>query len=63
MQAQGWPVTASVGAVAFVVPPDSADAALAAVDTAMYQAKRAGKNQVCYRTLDRAQPMPASAAA
>jgi diguanylate cyclase (GGDEF)-like protein len=39
-------VTASVGAVAFARAPESARAALAAADEAMYAAKRDGKNRV-----------------
>jgi diguanylate cyclase (GGDEF)-like protein len=39
------PVTASVGAVAFARAPDSAKAALAVADEAMYAAKREGKNR------------------
>jgi diguanylate cyclase (GGDEF)-like protein len=39
-------VTASVGAIAFERAPESAQAALAAADEAMYAAKRGGKNRV-----------------
>jgi diguanylate cyclase (GGDEF)-like protein len=43
---EGLPtVTASVGGVAFVDPPASTKAALAAADDAMYAAKREGKNR------------------
>jgi diguanylate cyclase (GGDEF)-like protein len=38
-------VTASVGGVAFATAPESAKAALAAADEAMYAAKREGKNR------------------
>jgi len=44
------PVTASVGAVAFARAPDSAEAALAAADEAMYAAKREGKNRMVVLT-------------
>ncbi len=50
MQARGWAVTASAGAVRFLVAPDSADRALTLADQRMYAAKAAGKNQV--RSLD-----------
>jgi GGDEF domain-containing protein len=38
-------VTASVGGIAFRDAPDTAKAAIAAADRAMYAAKRAGKNR------------------
>jgi PleD family two-component response regulator len=38
-------VTASVGGVAFATAPESAKAAIAAADAAMYAAKREGKNR------------------
>jgi diguanylate cyclase (GGDEF)-like protein len=46
MQAHSWPVSASIGAVVFMVPPASTDAVLSAADAAMYAAKNAGKNRV-----------------
>jgi diguanylate cyclase (GGDEF)-like protein len=49
MAAQGWGVTASVGAAAFHVPPQSIDKAIAAADALMYGAKVSGKNQVLHR--------------
>ncbi|MGC8722545.1 MAG: GGDEF domain-containing protein [Acidobacteriota bacterium] len=44
VQAQGWPVTLSVGAVTFEGPPSSYTAMLKRVDQLMYEAKREGKN-------------------
>jgi diguanylate cyclase (GGDEF)-like protein len=49
MANRSCPVTASVGAVTFLTAPASMDAALAAVDAAMYESKVAGRNQVCHR--------------
>lgn len=46
MAAQGWPVTASIGAVTFPEPPASASAAVDLADRHMYAAKAAGKNRV-----------------
>jgi diguanylate cyclase (GGDEF)-like protein len=43
------PVTASVGAVAFAIAPNSAEDAMAIADAAMYEAKRAGGNRVVFR--------------
>jgi diguanylate cyclase (GGDEF)-like protein len=45
----GWSVGASVGAVTFTAPPPSVEKALAAADRLMYEAKRAGKDQVVHR--------------
>ena len=46
MEAEGWPTTLSVGAITFLLPPASADDAIALADEVMYEAKRGGKNQV-----------------
>ncbi|SDD69128.1 GGDEF domain-containing protein [Belnapia rosea] len=46
MQATGWAVTASIGAVGFDIMPDSAEAALGVADAMMYAAKTGGKDQV-----------------
>ena len=42
----GAPVAASIGLVTFLAPPESADAALAAADGAMYEVKRGTKDGV-----------------
>lgn len=44
MEAGGWPVMASLGAVAFAAVPPTLDGAIHLADQAMYQVKNAGKN-------------------
>lgn len=46
MAENGWPVTFSIGAVTFTVPPDSVDAMIRQADDLMYVAKRSGKDMV-----------------
>lgn len=46
MRAQGWAITASIGAVTFVDPPRDETAALAIADLHMYAAKDSGRNRV-----------------
>ena len=46
--ANRWEITISMGAVTFSEPPASLGEALDAADRAMYEAKRAGKNQICF---------------
>jgi len=41
-------VTCSIGVMTFLHAPESADAAVAATDSLMYEAKRRGKNTVTY---------------
>jgi GGDEF domain-containing protein len=41
-----WPVTASVGGVAFLGVPDTVDAMVHVADARMYAAKSAGRNRV-----------------
>jgi diguanylate cyclase (GGDEF)-like protein len=48
MDARGWPVTASVGLVAFHAAPDDVAEALSAADELMYRAKAAGKNRLLH---------------
>lgn len=48
MARQGRAVTASVGGIAFLTPPESVSAAIRAVDERMYQAKREGRNRVAW---------------
>jgi len=60
--AHGRRVTASVGAVTYLVPPESVDAILHATDRLMYAAKQGGKNAVAHETSNTA-PAPAPAAA
>lgn len=46
MEKKGWPVTASIGLVTYVKPPQSYDEMLKKVDGVMYQAKQSGKNNI-----------------
>jgi diguanylate cyclase (GGDEF)-like protein len=46
-------VTASVGAVTFMVAPDDAEAMVQMADSAMYSAKEGGKNRVHLQLIDR----------
>jgi diguanylate cyclase (GGDEF)-like protein len=43
-QKEGWPVTTSIGAVVFLVPPDDVDKALQLADACMYRVKNGGKD-------------------
>ncbi len=56
MQALGWPVTASVGAVRFGTPPRDAGRAMATADQLMYAAKLSGKNCVMFIEHDHTGP-------
>lgn len=46
MMANAWPVTCSIGAVTFDVPPESVDVIVSAADQLMYRVKENGKNAV-----------------
>jgi diguanylate cyclase (GGDEF)-like protein len=46
MQARGWDVTFSVGAITFVSPPMSVDSMIKAVDHLMYTVKNSGKDRI-----------------
>ena len=46
MRTRGWPVTASIGGVVCAQPPESVEILMAQADSAMYDAKRRGKNAV-----------------
>src|SRR5207237_829773 len=48
--AHGWRMTASIGVATFLVPPESVDELLGAVDGLMYRAKQGGKNGVAHET-------------
>src|SRR6266487_1236022 len=52
--AHGWRMTASIGVATFLVPPESVDQLLAAVDRLMYRAKQGGKNGVVHETRNEA---------
>lgn len=53
----GYPVSASIGAVTFVSPPDDVKALLKVADELMYEAKHAGKNRVQQRVVEDAAPV------
>jgi len=46
MQENLWPVTFSIGAVTFSVPPQSVEEVVSAADRVMYIAKKSGKNGI-----------------
>ena len=46
MQENNWPITFSLGVVAFAAPPESFDQMVHMVDEAMYSVKHGGKNGV-----------------
>ena len=48
MDANGWPVTASIGVISFIDPPKDAAEALSVADDLMYKAKLAGKNRILH---------------
>jgi len=50
MEENDWAVTFSLGGATFVTPPDSVDEVLRKADDLMYEAKRAGKNQMRMET-------------
>ena len=52
MRAKRWPITVTIGAVAFAKPPPSLDEALRQADAVLYAAKRAGKNRVLLSRID-----------
>jgi diguanylate cyclase (GGDEF)-like protein/PAS domain S-box-containing protein len=58
MGERGWPVTATIGGVAFHTPPDDEGAALVAADSMMYVAKRAGRDRVFCREHGVRRPIP-----
>jgi diguanylate cyclase (GGDEF)-like protein len=54
MTDKDWPVTFSIGVVAFSQPPASLDEMVERVDTVMYSVKRRGKNRIAFESW----PMP-----
>jgi diguanylate cyclase (GGDEF)-like protein len=46
MQEKGWPVTFSIGAITYELPPESVDQIVRQADTLMYHAKHEGKDMV-----------------
>lgn len=60
MREGGWPVTVSIGAVAYALAPPSLQVAIQRADALMYEAKRKGKDRVHVITAD-AEPARARA--
>ena len=54
----GWRVSASIGVVTYLVPPDSVDALVGGADRLMYASKRKGKNLVSHQTRNDAVAVP-----
>jgi diguanylate cyclase (GGDEF)-like protein len=52
MMRKGWPVTFSIGAVTFAVPPESVDSMIRAADGFMYAAKHGGKDRILHRLIN-----------
>lgn len=50
MRSNGWPVTFSIGVASFVQPPDNIDQAIESADLLMYDVKKAGKNNILFRS-------------
>lgn len=50
MQSKCWPVTFSIGVATFVQPPDNIGQAIESADLLMYDVKKAGKNNILFRT-------------
>jgi diguanylate cyclase (GGDEF)-like protein len=50
MQARGWPIGLSLGAVTFISAPRNVDHALREADALLYEAKRAGKGRLRHET-------------
>lgn len=48
LQEKGWTVTVSIGVVTFLAPPKDVDSLIRHADALMYQAKRAGKDRLCF---------------
>jgi diguanylate cyclase (GGDEF)-like protein len=58
MAERGWPVTATIGGVAFHSPPEDEGAALVAADSMMYAAKQQGRDRVFCRDHGVRRPAP-----
>jgi diguanylate cyclase (GGDEF)-like protein len=58
----GWPATFSMGVVTFLSPPGSVDEMIGIADQLMYEAKRAGKDQVRFAVVDSRPPLRAAPA-
>ena len=51
MENRGWPVTASIGAVTYLSPPDDVGEVIQRADRRLYEAKEAGKNRIVHETV------------
>ena len=49
MQSHHWPVTFSIGALTCLSAPSNADEMFRLADQLMYDAKKSGKNTICYQ--------------
>lgn len=54
VQGEGWPVTFSIGAVTYEVPPDSTEAMVRQADQQMYSVKKGSKNAIAHAAAPRA---------
>ncbi len=48
---RGWPVTASIGAVTYLSPPENVSEIIQRADRRLYEAKEAGKNRIVHETV------------
>lgn len=59
MKEHQWPITASIGAIAFLAAPATLELALHAADSLMYRVKQAGKGHALLETHGATDPAPA----
>jgi diguanylate cyclase (GGDEF)-like protein len=59
MREQSWPITVSVGALAFPVAPESIERAIQEADALMYRAKTSGKNRLHLEVAAESEPRQA----
>ena len=60
MRDKDWPVTFSIGVVAFFRPPASLEDMVECVDTLMYSVKRSGKNGIAFESWPAPEDIPRS---
>ena len=58
MQAKGWTVTSSIGAVTFDTAPASVDEMIRQADGLMYAVKKTGKNSIEHKVHNEAHVHP-----
>jgi diguanylate cyclase (GGDEF)-like protein len=61
--ANGWPVTLSIGLVNYIVPPDSVEQMIKEADALMYVVKESGKGRVEIKTIEPDDDFPGEGAA